>query len=943
MSTINNKSHPVAKAAEKPGHANACSLHDDLCAIQVLVAKRDAEIRAGRARPLPGAAAFLDDGRVLCRERGRGDSRYPYGTEGFNLWVSASGYLHCNLGLYFLFLPSQPGHDPPVAFFAGHRPAEADTYQPLALLPTPYLPNESSDIVDRFTVIGHDATYYVTRTPVLLTTVRVFLDQTRPAHAHIHFSVLVQNQTGGAQDVYASAYMNPFCRHQFAETNEDRWFKKIRVATDGDVPPCGQPSGSDTATRLAPFIITTNEDVSRFRSVRNHALVRRCASLRCLANGKPVDGLVLAHNARRDAVCDNDRPTSTSIVAQECTSHLAYVGSPRRGLSSAAFLTRGRFDRPVDLTVFNDNAVVGDLLRTLLPPDTYLRTDYVVSIPENEQVRETELHRPINHARVDETLHRVRATLDQPGDLHMRFCGSRLDDLDAETFNQFLPFLKKQVAVCAGIKGYLHAAPNALIGIRDVFQAIEGRLYDEPVAARGKILEALDYVLLDGRCPRQYSLPVNNTPGQADLREFIDQGAWVISTVYTYVAVTGDASLLGESAGYHRIESADAQTIVPAAERDSVLEHLLRIMDYLSRQRDPDTGLVLALYGDWNDALDGLGTPTDSQARFGTGVSIMTSLQLRKNCDQMTDILARFAPGQFNRQADHYHRLRMQLDDGLRRYAVTRNGNERRIVHGWGDKRRYFVGSYRDSDGLARDGLTSNAYWVLSGMLDDDPSLRRDVLAAFDRLDSPYGLKTFEPGFAPDAPGVGRIGKLPIGTAENGAVYIHATTFAIASLFHMGEPVKAWRQIAKILPFAPHHTDPSHSPFVMPNSYVHNPALNLTGQSMNDWQTGCSNVLLKILIRYVCGFDPTLDHLRIGPAGWIPFDSFEFRGVANRRRVRIVYCRGNVDQREFLINNRRGVRTVTDPAMNITVAIVPFASLDVKTVNQIIVTDPAET
>jgi len=29
--------------------------------------------------------------------------------------------------------------------------------------------------------------------------------------------------------------------------------------------------------------------------------------------------------------------------------------------------------------------------------------------------------------------------------------------------------------------------------------------------------------------------------------------------------------------------------------------------------------------------------------------------------------------------------------------------------------------------------------------------------------------------------------------------------------------------------------------------------------------------------------------------------------------------------------------------MNITVAIVPFASLDVKTVNQIIVTDPAET
>ena len=207
-------------------------------------------------------------------------------------------------------------------------------------------------------------------------------------------------------------------------------------------------------------------------------------------------------------------------------------------------------------------------------------------------------------------------------------------------------------------------------------------------------------------------------------------------------------------------------------------------------------------------------------------------------------------------------------------------------MHGWGDQRSYFVGSFHDSDGLARDSLTSNAFWVLSNMLAEDPSLKKDILAAFERLDSPYGLKTFEPGFASHAPGVGRITKLPRGTAENGATYVHATTFAIAALFRMGEPKMAWQQIEKILPFSPHHQQPSHSPFVMPNSYVDAPQLNLTGQSMNDWQTGCSNVLLKLLLRYAFGFQPQLNHLCVAPAQWHPFDSLELTALAHGRRIR---------------------------------------------------------
>ncbi len=592
------------------------------------------------------------------------------------------------------------------------------------------------------------------------------------------------------------------------------------------------------------------------------------------------------------------------------------------------------------LTVFNDNAIVGDLLSLTLPTDSYFRADYVFSVPESRDILDLELERPIGAVEADFALRNVRRQTRQAHHLSMLVSGPSISETDANTFNQFLPFLKKQVEVCALLNGYMNPSPNSLIGFRDVLQAIDGHVFNRPQESRRKILEVFNHVLVNGRCPRQYSLPINGLPGKADLRKFIDQGVWAISTVYNYLAVTGDSSLLEEIVGYHQVHGSDDSEMSPAGERDTLLEHLLRIMDYLARQRDPETGLVLALYGDWNDALDGLGTPSDPQEEFGTGVSAMTSLQVYKNSAEMLQILSRFAPGRFEEHVTRYGRLREQLREGLMKYLIVSQGDQRRILHGWGDQRQYFVGSFRDSDGLARDGLTSNAFWVLSGMLDEDPLMKEDILAALERLDSTYGFRTFAPGFASDARGVGRITKLPRGTAENGATYIHATTFAIAALFRMGEAKKAWEQIRKILPFSSHHKDPSHSPFVMPNSYVENLQLNLNGQSMNDWQTGSSNALLKLLVRYVCGFQPEMDHLCISPAAWHPFRSLELNGLAHGHRIQITHSVGKVSQREVELNGVKWPLMVRDEISQSTAFHIPYEDLSSDTINEITVTDP---
>lgn len=302
-------------------------LAQEIATIRRLERQLAAALLAGQSRRLPGGFSFLADGRVLCRDRARGDSRYPYGHDGFNFWVHASGRMYGNRGLFFVFLPYQDGQEPSIAFVLGQRQADG-SYVPLSLLPVPYLPASESGVSDRYTVFGPDAAFFAVQTPAVFGAMRVFVDQMHVDHVDVAFSVYVENCSPSELDLFNSAYFNPFCRHQFAETCEYRWFKRVHV--EGYDP-------AFSATGLPPFVVAVNEDVSRFRSLTNRALVRRATT------------------------CDR-------LESEVCTSRLGYIGTQRAGLAEATCLTRGRFAQQIPLTVFNDNAVVGDLNRFALAP-----------------------------------------------------------------------------------------------------------------------------------------------------------------------------------------------------------------------------------------------------------------------------------------------------------------------------------------------------------------------------------------------------------------------------------------------------------------------------------------------------------------------------------------------------------------------------------------------
>jgi hypothetical protein len=818
---------------------------------------------AGR-KGLPGGV-FFAGGKLFSVPRDDGDCRYPFGSGGINFWAHGSGYLHCNDGLFSIFQKASEGQEPKIAFFAGFpQQGDASGFEVLPLLPVPDFQADRFRPAERYTVFSGACAYYITEWSGLRFSVRVFPDRSNV----LHFTVGIENRSGGDARLFVSSYFNPFLKHALFESSEDRWFREVRCLPGEEEQP-------------GLFLVKVNEDVSRTESISNYGVLTR----------NMVSG-------GGTAVLDRE----------ETTSRYDYVGGGRGSLHRPAALLSGHFPGSRRVCAFTETGAAGDIIHLAVPAGGTFRYElefrYKAFCRNEEELGAllrasgSRAAEPGETDRMLEAMEREeeRAT----GAFRAAFlpnAGKRGEEgkvngsaPDGEVLGEFFRHLMKQVKFCALIKGYVHLSALSMIGFRDIFQALEALLFWDPGAAGDKMLEALDFVLADGRCPRQYTLPtVAGQPSAMDLRPFVDQGSWVVTAVSRYLKFTGDRGFLDRRCGYCEIVDGGGSFARDSGFRGSVLDHLLRITDYLLEQRDHGyTGCVRALYGDWNDALDGLGVSGDPGVPFGTGVSVMASLQVYQNLSEMLEILEWTGNAAYLPKMDRYRSAREELAASLEKYAVVGGeAGERRILHGWGDKRSYLVGSFEDPDKESRYSLTSNTFWVLSSLYDRDPSIRDTVLEAFKKLDSKYGYKTFEPHFAKNTPGVGRIPKLPAGTAENGAVYIHASTFAVMALFCMGEPRKAWEQLGKLLPFT--HERISCSPFVMPNSYGCNEELGIDGESMHDWQTGSSNVIFKIFARYVFGIEPGFDGLWLQPAGWSPFPEMKLEIEIRRCRVALEY------------------------------------------------------
>lgn len=803
---------------------------------------------------LPRDTVYLDYDRVLCRPGGRGDSRFPYERDGLVVWVHSDGYIDACESLFTIFRPCHFGEESPVLFFGGLS-REDGTYFPVSVTGASRQMFEEG--ISRYTVYSLRSAVSIADTPDVVFALKTYVDKAK----HIHFTLSAVNKTDKEQKIYLASFIEALLRFDQYETFWQRMSKYGYYKGDGT------------------FVLESR-------------------------NG---DSDMLVINRKYTAGCAENISCTTARGD--------FLGGKGVNVSFAESLRSGHIATRSDCTSTTDLPCAAEISHFTLAGGDSACIDYELTVCHRKGSEKKwigNMSDPAEAERGIEEAEKSEAT--DFDNIKIRFKDWKDGTVDAEAMNRFLRSVQKQTTFCAHGKNYA----GAYLGIRDVFQQLEGALIWQPGISREKIVYALNNILTTGRPPRMFSVPSEEgAPVPVCLEKYIDQGVWIISTIYTYLSYTNDWSVLDEQC--HYIDAPDEPWCDAhrTAETTSVLEHLIRIMGYLESNIDHEykTECMRVLFGDWNDAVDGLGKTDDPDREFGSGVTVMATLQFYRNCLEMCEILGHI--GGYDELCSRYKEEAANIEKGLDKYAIdTDESGKRRIIHGWGDKISYKVGSYCDPDGESRFSLTPNAIWANSGFIRRDPTLKSSLMECFDAVSSKYGLKTFDKPFGPDCKGVGRITKILPGTYENCCAYAHGSLFGALAMFEIGESRRAWEEICKTAVIT--HENCTMTTFVMPNSYCENKEFNMDGESLGDWHTGSGTVLIKGIIKCGFGILPSLSGLRLQFPEYFPALCGEITVPVKDATVHIKYEDTGVGRRSVRIDGAEYTEEF-DTLMNIPV------------------------
>ncbi len=824
------------------------------------------EIREMQKNPsvetkMPRNTFFMKNDNILCCERVCGDSRFPYSNDGYILWAHSTGHIQVKDGLFNVFKPLINSSDPSVEFFAGVDMGNGEFF-PVSILGAAKQLFEPF-CVERYLVYCLSAAYYIADTDFATFVVRASMSKRN----ELVFSCGFINKTDKPMKVRFTSYFDAFLNESDADSMWDFENKKASYADDG------------------AFVMTRI-------GTEKALLVTRTVS------GARVSRL--GHTTHRSA----------------------FLGSNRANVSAAKCLKTGSYAEGT-LSEYGD--IASEIL--MLEIDKSARVDYILPLTFSKEERKELLKKEIKPSVIDEEIESYEnAEQKRFANLSIKFDGFEDGNYAAGVFNGLTKKIQKQVDNCAMGRYYV----GNRLGVRDAMQQLEQALLWDAEQAREKMLRVLSYLDPSGRAPRQIAIPFEQEKTEVvdkmDLRAFIDQGNWIISCFYSYLAWTGDYSILDEELTYYDMpDDGYMSSVRLSKERGSCLEHLIRVADYLEGQLDTEdgTGCLKILFGDWNDALDGLGQTKDEGKKYGTGVSVMASLHFYRNLQEIQEILEKV--GGYDDKIKHYAEVGETLKNGLLKHAIVSNAEgKKRIIHGWGDHMSYKIGSFCDSDGVSRIGFAANAFWVSTGLIEETPELKPLIIESIHALDSKFGLKTFDRHFEPDAPGVGRLASILKGTAENECVYVHASMFSILALFGVGDAEYAWEQFVKVLPVTNEQT--TRSPFVMSNSYLDNEEYDMKGQSPIDWYTGSGTVYIKNIVRGLLGINADLDGVIIKTAKSIPSKIIQADVKIKGNNVRFEYKKEGGAERKIYIDGELA-ETGYDELAETLVAVIPNEKL----------------